>query len=224
MASNALIAGEVHNQLGEDYQYFVDAAARWQATGSFYWPHQLAGPYQATSGIDVVYPPPALALFLPFTWLPAPLWWIIPLGIIAASVAAWRPAWWTWPVLALLVWFPRSESIVIWGNTAMWVAAAVALGLRWAGPAVLVLLKPTFLPFALIGANRRRWWIALALLGLAQLPFVWLWLDFVTAMRNNVGPWPPGFLYSLPDFAFVSIPVIAWAGRSGDLHHHHGPT
>jgi hypothetical protein len=42
-----------------------------------------------------------------------------------------------------------------------------------------------------------------------------LWFDYLAAMRNNVGEWPPGFLYSLPDYILVSIPVVAWIARSG---------
>ena len=40
----------------------------------------------------------------------------------------------------------------------MRVAAGVAAGLLWGGPAVLIVLKPTFAPLALVGFGRR--WLA----------------------------------------------------------------
>ena len=211
--SALLLITDIHDQLGEDYQFFVDAAARWSSTGQVYLGHQLAGPYEAVTAVDFLYPPAALALFVPFVYLPAPLWWAIPLGIVGWHVVACRPAWWTWPVIALMAWFPRSQSMIIWGSTGIWVAALVALGVRYAWPSVLILFKPTFLPFALIGIRHRSWWIALGVLAVVMLPSAPLWLDYVSAMRNNVGDWPPGALYSIPDYVFVSIPLVAWLGR-----------
>ncbi len=65
---------------GADYDFFRSVTDRWLATGAFYHPHQLAGPYEAAINVDTLYPPIALALFLPFAWLPAVLWWAIPLS------------------------------------------------------------------------------------------------------------------------------------------------
>ena len=120
---------------GADYDFFRSVADRWLATGAFYRPHQLAGPYEAAINVDTLYPPIALALFLPFAWLPAVLWWAIPLSIIAWSVRS-RPAIWVWPFLAVMIWWPRTQSIIVWGNTGMWIAAFLALStpIRWRYP------------------------------------------------------------------------------------------
>ena len=94
----------------------------------------------------MLYPPIALYLFVPFTVLPAVLWWVIPIGIVTCHVVSARPAWWAWPLIAFALFLPRAQHILILGNTAMWVTALVALGLRYAWVSPFVLLKPTFLP------------------------------------------------------------------------------
>jgi len=215
VASNLTILPEVLNQWGEDYRFFAGVGRRWLETGAFYNAHQLAGPYEARSAVDVVYPPLALYLFVPFAILPAFLWWVIPLGTIVWHVWSSRPAWWAWPMMALIVLAPRSQSIIIWGNTGMWICAFIALGLRsaWASP--LMLLKPTFAPFALIGIHRRAWWRGLALLIVASLALLPLWFDYLSAMRNNIGDWPPGFVYSLPDYLLAALPIVAWWAGAG---------
>ena len=117
--------------------------------------------------------------------------------------------------MALILWLPRDGQILIWGNTALWMQAFVALGLRFGWPAVLCLLvKPSMLPFALIGIHRRSWWITLVA-GLAlTLPLLPLWLDYFTVMRNNVGSWPTP-IYLLHDFAWILLPIVASLGRRG---------
>jgi hypothetical protein len=145
---------EILNQWGEDYGWFIDKTQRFLETGEWYNLHQYA-PYEAASGVDVLYPPIALYLFVPFAYVPAFLWWAIPLGILGWHVWTAKPQWWAWPVLALLVFLPRNQSIVIWGSTGMWVAAFAALGLRFAWASPFVLFKPTFAPFALVGLLRR---------------------------------------------------------------------
>jgi hypothetical protein len=214
LLSTLTILPEIINQWGEDYGFFVDKARRWVEIGQFYNPHQLAGPYEAETAIDVLYPPVALYLFVPFVFLPAFLWWIVPLGILGWHVRAARPAVWAWPILAVLAWVPRDQSIVIWGSTGMWIGAIVALALRFAWAAPFVLLKPTFAPFALVSVWRKAWWVGLALFALASLSVLPMWPDYFTALRNNVGPWPPGLLYSVPDYLFVAIPIVAWSART----------
>ena len=71
------------------------------------------------------------------------LWWAIPLGIVAWSIVAWRPAVWTWPVIAALLSLSRFMIPLIVGNTDLWVWAAIALGLRWGWPSLLVAVKPS---------------------------------------------------------------------------------
>jgi hypothetical protein len=202
---------------GADFDFYLGVTQRWLSTGQFYQPHQLAGPYVASINVDTLYPPIALVLFLPFVWLPAALWWAIPLGIVAWSVLRSRPPLWVWPFLALMLWWPRTQSIIVWGGTGMWIAAALALATRFGWPGALVLLKPSLAPFALIGIRSRGWWviaIAMAILSLPMLP------DYVTALRNNVGSFP-GIGYSVQDIPFLAIPLIAamssgrWPSRRG---------
>jgi len=191
--------------IGLDYRWFVGVAQHWLDTGDLYVPRQLAGPYEVETLIDVLYPPNALLLFVPFTVLPAVLWWLIPLGLLGFSVAYLRPARWAWPLIALCFVWPWTISQVIYGNTNMWIAAFVAGGALVASPSVLVLLKPSLLPFALIGVGRRSWWVALAALILVSLPFGSLWIDYLTAMRNSdVSAWRS--LFTVPN---LLPPVIA---------------
>ncbi len=93
-------------------------------------------------------------------------------------------------------------------TTDIWALAGICAGLRYGWPAVLVLLKPTFVPFAIIGINRRRWWIAAAFLGLVPLPVLPLWFDYVTAARNmTINP-----DYSLGSLPLLLVGVTAWLG------------
>ncbi len=89
-----------------------------------------------------------------------------------------------WPILALIVLFPKTPGQILFGNTDMWVAAAIAGGVRWAWPSVLVTFKPSLAFFALIGIRSRSWWIAAGVLALASLPLLPLWLDYPTAMTQ----------------------------------------
>src|SRR6266545_2555293 len=208
--STLLLWSEIWYQRGTDYGFMMSFAQRWLDGGSFYAPEQLRGPYVGTS-FSNYYPPPALLLFAPFTFLPGPFWWAIPLGVISAHLLASRPAPWAWPILALLCWVPRTQSIVIWGNTTMWVAAFVALGLRFAWPSVLVLIKPYFAAFALIGSRRRSWLAASVAFGAINVLLLPVWLDYLTAWRNS-GNWP-GIGYSPADIFMIGIPVVAWLAR-----------
>lgn len=195
---------------GADYDFFVTVATRWLATGEFYASHQLTGAYAAAINVDTLYPPIALFLFLPFLWLPAALWWAIPLSIIGWSVFRWRPVIWVWPFLSVMVLWPRTQSIIVWGNTGMWITAFLALALRYRWAGALVLIKPSLAPFALVGVRSRGWWIvatAMVILSLPMLP------DYIAAMLNNVGAFP-GLDYSVQDIPFIAIPLIAWMART----------
>jgi len=211
---NAMDLATVRQQWGEDYRFFMAIAERWRTGASVYLPHQLAGPYTELSGRDMIYPPIALLLFVPLSFLPAPLWWIIPLGTIAAVIIWFRPEAWTWPVFALALWYPRDESMIIWGNTGMWMAALVGLGLVWGWPAAFVLLKPSLAPFLLAGIRKpRALVVGLVLLAALSLTMVPLWADFITAVRNAGSSWP-SVLYSLPDIPLLLIPALAWMART----------
>jgi hypothetical protein len=195
--------------LGSDLGYYRSVGERWLDTGQFYLPRQLAGPYTVEADVDVLYPPVAIPFFVALRWLPVPLWWAIPLAVIAAVGVRLRPALWTWPLLVFCAAWPRNLSDLLYGNSNMWVIAAVAGGVVAGWPGVLVALKPSLAPFALVGARRRSWWIAAVALGIASVLTLGLWLDYLTAVRNSDAAW----YYSLEDAIPLSLPIIAWLGR-----------
>ena len=90
-------------------------------------------------------------------------------------------------------------------------AAEGRLGLRFRGPAVAILLKPSFLPLALIGIRSRSWWLGLGILALLSLPFLGDTLIYPKVMADSRNP--DGILYSIADLPTMLIPVIAWLGR-----------
>ena len=53
-----------------DFDLYMAATRSWLSGLGFYHPYQLSGPYEITPG-DILYPPVALLLFVPFTVLPA---------------------------------------------------------------------------------------------------------------------------------------------------------
>jgi hypothetical protein len=193
-----------------DFWFYRDIAIRWLADGSYYLPHQLAGePYALVPMVDVLYPPTALVLFVPFVWLPAVLWWAIPLGVLGYVVWTYRPSPWGWVAIAACVAWPRTFGAVLFGNTDMWVAAGVAAGLRWGWPAALIVVKPTFLPLALVGVRHRSTWVVGAALALVSLPLV---PDYITAMTNLR---VDGIAYAAVSLPFAVLPLVAWASREG---------
>jgi hypothetical protein len=194
------------NRVGADFQLYVDASRGVLAGQGLYPAHQLAGPYDLADG-DILYPPPIVLMMLPFMILPTILFWVIPLGIIAAVVVRHRPAVWSWPLLALGFAYPVTSLKIVHGNPTMWIVAAIALGTVTAGPAVFVLLKPTLAPFALIGVNRRRWWLVLGIAVIVAALFAPLWPDYITVLANTRGR---GIVYSLDEVPFALVPVIAW--------------
>ncbi len=195
--------------LGADYRFFRDIAQHWLDTGEFYPPLQLAGPYEVQTLVSVLYPPIALYLFVPFTVLPAILWWATPFGLYALGIAWLRPARWTWPVIAAGIVWPQTLAQVLYGNTNMWIAAFIAAGVAFAWPSVLILVKPSLAPFALIGIHRRRWWVAMGVLVLAALPFGSMWIDYATVIRNS----SLSAGYALVTLPLMLAPFVAWLGR-----------
>ncbi len=201
---------DVPEAFGYDFRYYQGVGARWLADGTYYWPHQLAGPYDFTINVDNLYPPTTLPLFVAAAIAPFLLWWVVPAAIIGSVLRSWRPG--RWAVAAMLVVFcwPKTHLAWIYGSTDIWAAAAVAAGLRWGWPAAFVVLKPTLAPFALVGVRRRSWWVAAGALVLVSAALLPLWLDYVTAMRNlRLSP-----LYSLESIPLLLIPLIAWWART----------
>ena len=153
---------------GLDYRWHVEAAQRLLDTGTPYLPFELAGPFVIGDGA-ILYPPTAFLLFIPFIWLPAVLWWAIPIAILAYGLWWHHPPLWAWVVIMTILAFDKSLNVYVFGNPSMWLVAAVAAGTVWRWPFVFVFAKPTFAPIAFLGVRRRSWWVALAVLGVASL-------------------------------------------------------
>jgi hypothetical protein len=196
---------------GVDRATYMDGAQRWLHGGSFYLDRQLHGPYETRMG-DLLYPPTALWLFVPASFLPAPLWWAIPIGFVAWSVWRWRPRAWAWPILALCLAWPNTTIAFVTAYPGLWVAAIIAAGLRWGWPGALVLLKPSLLPFALIGIRTRGWWLATGGLVLLTLPVLGMIPDWLRAVVDGRG-WG-GWLYSARELPLMLLPVVAWAASA----------
>jgi hypothetical protein len=195
--------------VGGDFTLYLDRTRAFLAGQGFYLERQLHGSYQWAVG-DALYPPTAMLLFAPFLVLPAILWWALPIAIVGWVVWHHRPRPWAWPLILLCVAWPFTVTSVGFGNPVMWVSAFAALGTVYGWAAVLVLLKPSLAPFALIGIRTRRWWIALAIFGLVSLAFLPLWIEYVAVLRD-------GHLsidYSLHDIPITMIGVVAWIAKS----------
>lgn len=206
------------NQVGwtrtwfDDLAIYRDATARILSGDGWYLPRQLNGPYLIESG-DVLYPPVAAWFFVPWLFLPAWTFSAIPLAIVAVFVARARPAPWTWPVIAFCLVFPVSLIYIAYANPTIWISAFVALGLRYGWPGVLVLLKPSLAPFALIGTRSRGWWIGLVVLAVGSLPFLAPTIDYPRILLDARGA---SFLYSGTSIPIVVLPLVAWLGRTVD--------
>ena len=204
------IPDPLEQAVGIDFDLYRDGAARWMAGGPFYEPHQLAGPYLVAHG-DILYPPVGLWLFVPFTVLPAFLWWAIPAALTVWAIARVRPRPAVWPLMALCLAWPTTPLKIWTGNPVIWAMAAmsVAIVYRWAAP--FALLKPSLFPFALFGIRERAWWIGLGVFLALCLPFGGLWVDWVASVVNSQGSGP---LYSVLEAPMLLLPLVAWAGRT----------
>jgi hypothetical protein len=212
---------------GMDYRFYRDLGVRWLSDGTYYSASQLAGPH----GVDLLgavppgsevtlYPPSALFLFVPFTFLPAILWWAVPMTVTGYVVYRLRPVPWAWVLMLVMLAYPRAVGAYLFGNTDMWIAAGVAAGLRWGWPALALTMKPSFAVLALIGVRHRSWWIAAALGAVSIFAMLPLWADYVLAMRNIRGL---DLGYSLGSLPLVLAPLVAWLGRSVPVAEHPEP-
>ncbi len=143
---------------------------------------------------------------MPFLYLPWFAWWAIPIGAVAWSFWVWRPAWWSWPLMAAVILFDTPGANLVTGNSNMWVCAAVAMGLMYGWPALLIFFKASLAPLALIGAWSRTWWVGAVIGLLLCLPFGTLWIDWVKVLINS----PGDIFYSAGDIAWVTVPAVAW--------------
>jgi hypothetical protein len=203
----------LRQQGGVDYQLYMSSASRWLAGGAYFQPYQLSGPYPISPG-DILYPPLALALFVPFTLLPAALWWAVPVAVVAWCLSKLRPnrtalAW----LLVCLAW-PTTPLKILTGNPVIWAVAALSVGVVYAWPSVLVLIKPSLFPFALFGVRTRGWWIALGIVVVVSAPFGSLWVDWVHSVLNSQGG---GLAYSSLEIPMLAFPIVAWLGRTDGM-------
>jgi hypothetical protein len=195
---------------GLDYRWHMEAAQRLLDTGTPYLPFELAGPFVIGEGA-ILYPPTAFLLFIPFLWLPAVLWWAIPIGVLAYGLWWHRPPLWAWVLIVTMLAYDKSLNVYVFGNPSMWIVAAIAAGTIWRWPFVFVFAKPTFAPIAFLGVRRRSWWVALAALGVVSLLFLPVWFDWFTVVRNS----GVSLLYNLPTLPLILAPLVAWAtGRA----------
>jgi hypothetical protein len=195
-----------------DRVLYMNAARSWLDGNGFYHAYQLAGPYEVRSG-DILYPPPMLLVFAPLAAMPEPLsavlYYGLALGITAGAVVWLRPAIVGWPAILFCLWWPTTIVVIAGGNPGIWIMAFMALGTLWRPLSVLVFLKPTLAPFAFFGANRRSWWIALAVLGAVSLLFLPMWPDYIAAVLNARGG--GGIFYSIGQAPMLFLPLAAWA-------------
>ncbi len=196
---------------GGDFRGYVDASRRWLHGEGFYLPRQLQGPYETELG-DVLYPPTTLYVFIPFLFLPAQLWWILTIGLLTFVVWSWRPALWAVALMLACLAYPNLVNMFFRGSPVIAVAALVAAALRWNWPGALILLKPSVLPFALIGIRTRGWWLTAGLLALLTLPLLPLVPDWLHAVADSRGY--GGLLYGARDLPLLMVPVLAYLGRT----------
>lgn len=204
-ANSATLRG----QIGVDYRLYVNAATSWIHGGPFYQRYQLAGPYPISAG-DILYPPVALVLLVPFTFLPAAVWWALP-ALAVACLYQLRPTRVAVLWIAACAAWPTTPLKILTGNPVIWAVAAMALGVLYAWPSVFVLIKPSLFPFALFGVRQPRWWVGLAVFVAISLPFGSLWIDWIHSVLNSEGG---GIAYSMLEVPMLALPLLAWAGRT----------
>jgi hypothetical protein len=196
---------------GQDLVIYLEAADRWLHGGGFYNAYQLAGPYQVAFG-DIIYPPPSLALFFPFTVVPVPFWWAIPVALVGASIFRLRPAPWALLGIVACLWWPDTIFRIILGNPVLWVVAFLALGATRPFFSPFALIKFTLAPAALLNVRNRAWWVGLTVFGVVSLLFLPMWPDYLTVLSNlRVDS---GWAYSIRELPMIAIPWIAWLGRA----------
>jgi hypothetical protein len=192
--------------LGVDLNYYREIAQRWMDTGVWYTDRQIAGPYETQTLVDNLYPPHALYLFLPWVVQPLfPLWWLLPFGMLAYVIWRLRPRPWFWLVFALILALPKTPVAILYGNSDLWVLFFASAAVLWSWPGVLVTFKPSMGPFALVGIHRRSWWVAAAILAIATLPQIQLWLLWPRVIEHSSAT----LEYSLAAYPLMTLPWVA---------------
>ncbi len=189
---------------------YRDGSLEWLGGGPFYDAYQVAGPYSVVLGA-ILYPSSD----------PRPAGAVAPVLLAALLVADLarhhrRRRRHASTACDRLAWALRSASGIRLLACAVLLGipfvAAVALATLSAWPAVCVFLKPTTPRFALIGARRRSWWIALSGLGLVSLLVLSMWPDYVRVIQDAQSS--DGILDSLNELPMAAITAIAWVGST----------
>jgi hypothetical protein len=192
------------------YQHEVNA---WLGGTPMYPAFEVGGPFQIVDGV-ILYPPMTIVLFLLTLPLPLPLWWLIPISIVATVIYRLHPRRrWLLAIAGCLI-YPISVGLVVSGNPDLWLAAALAVSVYWNPAAAFVLLKPSVFPFALIGWRRREWWAVAVTLGVISLFLLPQTLDWLSVVRNGQGGLRSGLIYSYQDVPLLMVPLLAWAGSA----------
>jgi hypothetical protein len=201
--------------IGRDLVVCQDAVRAWLGGAPMYPAFELAGPYDLSAFGLILYPPITTALFAPTLLLPLPFWWLIPGGIIGATIWRLHPRGRWLCAIAICVLYPNSINLVVAGNPSIWLAAALALAIYWRPAAAFVLLKPSLFPFALVGVRSRGWWALVGVFAVASLVLLPQAFDWLAVVRNGrAGVRPAGLLYSYQDWCLLTVPLLAWAGSA----------
>lgn len=105
-----------------------------------------------------------------------------------------------------------TSAILVYGNTDLWAAAAIALATRFGWPAILLTMKPILFPIALLWVTSVRWWISLGVLTLLSVPLGGLWADWVMAIMNVEST----LTRNVNSIPFLAIPLIVFIARTRD--------
>jgi hypothetical protein len=197
---------DARGEIGYDAHLFAMFGQRFVETGEAYFPVQFGAPYLVQGTVNV-YPPLALYLFVPLAYVPLILWWAIPIAVFAWHLARYRPKPWAWPVLALMLAYPPTVSGLIYGSSTMWSAAFLCIAFRYPLAAALIAFKPVDILVWPLFVRRKAFWIGLAIMALAALPFGELWFDWFAAITNTVGSSP---LRNITGWPLLLLPVVAW--------------
>jgi hypothetical protein len=190
----------------KDYDLYMDATRSWLAGGPFYPEWQTSGAYELRWGA-ILYPPISLVLFVPFSLLPPLLWVLIPLVVTLAIIGWHRPGPWRLiAIAALLCIYPLELLAYTAGTPTIWIVMFMALATRWPWWSALILIKPTLLPFGMLGIRTRGWWLAFLAITVVTLAMWSLTLTWSLVMIDQQGA---DLLYSMVNVPFMLVPLVA---------------
>jgi hypothetical protein len=194
--------------VGADFHIYRDAAHSLFAGGPWYLDRQLHGPYSIEYG-DILYPPVIAWLLGNFVPLPTALWWFVPTVTIVSALVANLPRPWARALILLCLVPPLTFEQLLKGNPVIWLMAGEAIALARGWGMAFILLKPSLFPFALIGFRKLSWWVSLAALFVASIPFLSDTLLYPQVILDSRGG---GLLYSIRDVPLLLIPILIWVG------------